>query len=676
MVLWGVQYLVAGAYIALALTTFARFIRHPDRAHGFLAMGIGMLGLTAVFARTNDLLGYRSQALEGLSVLSFLASGVGLMLLRDHVLAYSKRSLRLMAGIPVAIALANVFAPLPAGSGVTYQDSNLVAELSVICAWGICATEPAIRFWFASKTLPSVQKARVRCLSVGYIGIFAVLLSAVAVGPTGQGPFLSTLYVVALAFAVLLYLAFVGPRWLRTLWQRSEESALADTWEDLILAALSTRELAEGALDWAVRLVGGEGGVVFDERGHVVALSAIGGSIAQEIKPRIPQNLQRAEVIAGSPPLIGVPLQRGAGSWYLVIMAGPFTPLFGSHEIERLRRYSGWLSVAFDRVQLIEDLGRRTKELDEAQRIGNIGSWTWEVGKDHLRLSQESMRIFGISDPGDVCDYGSLLGHVHPDDRARFDLQLRDSLRDGTDFCIGHRILRADGEVRTVQTRGMIKDPNNDHDLRLTGTCEDITESRHSELLAGQLAAIVSSSEDAIISYDLDGVIVSWNHGAESLYGYTAEEAIGRYFGFLLPLEAQNSYKMMLDRVVSGQSLHVDDKRVRHDGKVLDVSVTMFPIIDSHGRVTGVSGIARDIGPRKKAETGLKRALAKERDALMELRRVDELKSDFLSTVSHEIRTPLTTIKGMSHTSCSIGTASKTIAGKTWFQGSLRKRSC
>ena len=131
----------------------------------------------------------------------------------------------------------------------------------------------------------------------------------------------------------------------------------------------------------------------------------------------------------------------------------------------------------------------------------------------------------------------------------------------------------------------------------------DLTERSHAEQARQLLASIVESSDDAIVSKDLNGVIASWNPGAERLFGYTADEVVGKSVTKLFPPELLHEEDAILERIRRGERIeHYETVRRRKDGSLVDVSLTVSPVRNVAGKVTGVSKIARDISTRKKAE--------------------------------------------------------------------------
>ena len=135
----------------------------------------------------------------------------------------------------------------------------------------------------------------------------------------------------------------------------------------------------------------------------------------------------------------------------------------------------------------------------------------------------------------------------------------------------------------------------------------DVTERKQADEARALLAEIVASSDDAVVSKDLHGIITSWNKGAQVLFGYLAEEVIGKPVTLLIPPDHVAEEPGILERIQRGERIdHYETLRLRKDGSLLDVSLTVSPIRDASGRIIGAAKIARDITERKRAETALR----------------------------------------------------------------------
>jgi PAS domain S-box-containing protein len=163
-----------------------------------------------------------------------------------------------------------------------------------------------------------------------------------------------------------------------------------------------------------------------------------------------------------------------------------------------------------------------------------------------------------------------------------------------------------------------------------------------------RLAAIVESSDDAILSASLDGVVTSWNAGAERLYGYRADEIVGQSIALLYPPDTFAAERGAITRTaLAGESVHhFETERVRKDGSRVPVSLSISPIKDETGKTIGTAGIARDITAQHADAAERERILEREREQVERLRTLDRLKDEFIALVSHELRTPLTSIRG------------------------------
>jgi PAS domain S-box-containing protein len=188
----------------------------------------------------------------------------------------------------------------------------------------------------------------------------------------------------------------------------------------------------------------------------------------------------------------------------------------------------------------------------------------------------------------------------------------------------------------------------------------DVTAQKKAEQAAGHLAAIVESSDDAVVGKTLAGVVTSWNAGAEKLFGYNAAEIIGQPILRLIPPARAHEEAEILERIRRGECVRTfDTERLRKDGSIVPISVTVSPIRDAEGSVIGASKVARDITERRQAEAALREAYenleqkVRERTAELRLAKeraeaADRTKSHFLASMSHELRTPLNGIIGFS----------------------------
>ena len=295
------------------------------------------------------------------------------------------------------------------------------------------------------------------------------------------------------------------------------------------------------------------------------------------------------------------------------------------HDVTQRRRSERALRANEDRLR---DSARR---LQLAMSAGDMGDWVWEAETGLMSLSPRAAQIFGFTANVPV-SRDQLRARVPPEDGVRTKLEFDRALLERCDYRVEFRVLRAAGEPLWVAARGRGVYADDGSVVGMIGVIQDVTERRQADELRGRLAAVVESSNDSIISKSLDGTITTWNHGAERMFGYKRDEVIGKSVTLLIPPEQSDEEPAILDRIKSGE--HVapyQTVRKRKDGTLIDVSLAISPIRDSHGQIIGASKIARDITHQKEVEETLRES--------------DKRKDEFLATLAHELRNPLAPIR-------------------------------
>jgi two-component system, cell cycle sensor histidine kinase and response regulator CckA len=247
--------------------------------------------------------------------------------------------------------------------------------------------------------------------------------------------------------------------------------------------------------------------------------------------------------------------------------------------------------------------------LEFALSAAGIGFWERDLRTGVTLMSGEYTRLHALPPNHPSMTHEEWLQMVHPDDRDRVDEQYRQSLERTHCWDTEFRLVWPDGSVHWILAKGQVFLDDLGRPVRLAGVSTEVTERKRVEDQRLRLASIVDSSEDAIFSKTLDGTIVSWNAGAEKLFGYTADEIVGKSVSLLLPSEWLHELPNILGRIQAGARLeHYEVTRMRKDGRRVDISMTISPIRDSMGVLIGNCGIARDITGRKQAETALRQS--------------------------------------------------------------------
>jgi PAS domain S-box-containing protein len=246
-------------------------------------------------------------------------------------------------------------------------------------------------------------------------------------------------------------------------------------------------------------------------------------------------------------------------------------------------------------LKAYNSLKESEKRLAEAQKMSHIGNWEFDLITDKAYWSDELYRIFNKSSRELVPSYNEYLSYVNPKDRDNVDNAFKKSIN-GNPCSVNHRIILANGEERTVHLQSEVIFDEKKIPIRLKGIVQDITERKKAEEKIQSLANVVESSNDAILTISLDGIITSWNKGAEQIYGYSSKEIIGEDVSILAPENLKDETKKLIEKVKLGKKIqHYRTSRLRKGGKLIYVSIALSPVFDASRERVAISAIVRDI---------------------------------------------------------------------------------
>ncbi len=276
------------------------------------------------------------------------------------------------------------------------------------------------------------------------------------------------------------------------------------------------------------------------------------------------------------------------------------------------------------------DLGEATERLKETQRISQIGDWSYDIATQTMLWSPQLFRIMWrtpqLGPPNNYAENANFY-----DDRSQPFMIDKIALAIATGTTQQYEFLahRADAEQIWLRPVAVPSSDSSGKVYKLHGTVQDISQRKHSEMLSARMAAIIDSSEDAIITKDMRGHITSWNLSAERIFGYTETEMLGQSILRLIPVEQHTEEELILCQIRDGKKIgHYESTRLTRYGKLIDVSLSISPIRNELGHILGASKILRDISERRQI------ALKLQHDA----KRLQELSRRLMSSEEDERR--------------------------------------
>lgn len=341
------QDLTAAGFVALGVAIAYRWYRYRLRGHGMLALALVSLALVAALGRIVAALPVL-WPLNVVTVVGLMLSSYFVLLFRHEFIPLPRtlhRGAEVLLAVAIVIGIVDVTVFRSGPRAVTS-----IAGLVLVAVWAVFTGEPIVRFWLASNGVPAVQQARLRFFSFGFAVLILVLFSGVIGGQALRSPTAVLItQLIALATVPAIFVSFAPPALLRRIWRMSEESAVRAAMQDLLIFSPTRDVMAERAIFWAVRLIGASAGFVADADGRIMATTGIDAAEASEMLAR-----PEAELASHQRTVITAPLHLSDGTGVLGVVAGPFTPVFGSEEIGQLRAYANSVSAGLERARVTE----------------------------------------------------------------------------------------------------------------------------------------------------------------------------------------------------------------------------------------------------------------------------------------------------------------------------------
>lgn len=288
-------------------------------------------------------------------------------------------------------------------------------------------------------------------------------------------------------------------------------------------------------------------------------------------------------------------------------------------ELEERRRTESVLeTLALERQQTLLSLQESEQRYATLAASVPVGIFRTNAWGSCIYVNQRCCEITGL-DPECALDF-SWHGGIHPEDREKVVAEAARAIQENRSFLMEYRFLHPDGTVRWVLVQTEAERDAAGNVMGYVGSLTDISDRKHNEQTSHLLAAVVESSDDAIITKNLDGIITSWNIGATRLFGYTEAEAVGQPISILFEPGARDTEPSISERIQRGDRIeHFETVRLHQDGTPVEVSITVSPLRNEAGQITGISKIVRDITERKRWEKALQDSEAHHRALIQAL---------------------------------------------------------
>jgi PAS domain S-box-containing protein len=277
-----------------------------------------------------------------------------------------------------------------------------------------------------------------------------------------------------------------------------------------------------------------------------------------------------------------------------------------AHEVTELVNSRKALETAYEQIRL-------------SKEAAQLGTFDLDLMKGTMEWDDRCRTLFGISHTNKVSYEADFVNGLHPDDRQRIldeiDKVYIKAISNG-DYDVEYRTIGADDQkIRWIRAKGKAYFDSEDRPIRFIGSVLETTDQKLNETrlnesaeMQARLAAIVSTSDDTILSKTLDGILTSWNTAAEQMFGYTPDEAIGQHISLIIPPSRLKEEEFIIGQIRLGKKVdHFETIRIAKNGREIPLSITVSPIVDLEGTIIGASKIARDITRQKESDEKLQR---------------------------------------------------------------------
>ncbi|HEY9288460.1 MAG TPA: ATP-binding protein [Candidatus Dormibacteraeota bacterium] len=378
--------------VFIALLTVRDWLATRDRSRLYLVLAIGSLALVSSLGQVGKLIGPGFAVATGpVAIMLFLGSGLALLLFRDSVLPLRRVSRWLVIGVVAATGLLEI-GMLFAGKSAP-KSLQLAATWAFIAVWIGCVGEPTLRLWLAARGRSAVQRARMHALSYAYLSIVVILLGAVLTASLAKEPAVQIIFALAgVGIVPLLYAGFIPPAWLRRIWRQGEESRFQEAVHDIVQFSKEQATIARRGLEWAVRLAGAEQGFFVGLDGAILATVGIAADAVAPIQRRLTDAGDPAVLpLGGMPPRAAaiMPIRRSQAR--IVLISGPFTPVFGSDDQAWINQYAALVGTGLERAGLVEAVERANADLED--KVKEVTQRTREVEAANRELEAFSYTI-------------------------------------------------------------------------------------------------------------------------------------------------------------------------------------------------------------------------------------------------------------------------------------------